>query len=171
MERLGVGVLGLGTVGSGVARLLHEQAERIATRAGRRFDLRSALVRDPHKARNSPPGTRVVTDARRIVDDPDVAIVVETMGGIEPALGIVLEALAAGKDVVTANKAMLAEHGHEVSAQARKHGRAVAFEASVGGGIPIVQALGVGLAANQVQSLAAIVNGTCNFILSSMGVS
>jgi homoserine dehydrogenase len=168
MERVGVGVLGLGTVGSGVARLLDEHGERIARRAGRRFDLRWALVRDPHKPRKVPIETRVVTDARRIVDDPEVAIVVETMGGIEPALGIVLDALAAGKDVVTANKALLAEHGPEVFAQARKFHRAVAFEASVGGGIPIVQALGVALAANQVQSLAAIVNGTCNFILTSM---
>jgi homoserine dehydrogenase len=170
MERVGVGVgvLGLGTVGSGVARLLDEHGERIARRAGRRFDLKWALVRDPHRPREVAPGTRVVTEVRRILDDPEVGIVVETMGGIEPTLGIVLDALASGKDVVTANKALLAEHGPEVFAQARKYHRAVAFEASVGGGIPIVQALGVALAANQVQSLAAIVNGTCNFILTSM---
>src|SRR3954464_16077208 len=107
MERLGVGLLGLGTVGSGVARLLHEQAERIARRAGRRFDLRWALVRDPHRPREAGPGTRVVTEVRRILGDPEVGIVVETMGGIEPTLGIVLDALASGKDVVTANKALL----------------------------------------------------------------
>src|SRR5437899_282443 len=100
MERVGVGVLGLGTVGSGVARLLDEQGERIARRAGRRFDLRWALVRDPGKARKVPQGTRVVTDPRRIIEDPDVAIIVETMGGIEPALRITLDALAAGKHVV-----------------------------------------------------------------------
>jgi homoserine dehydrogenase len=168
MERLGVGLLGLGTVGSGVARLLDEQGERIARRAGRRFDLRWALVRDVHKPRRVPHETRVVTDPRRIIEDPEVAIVVETMGGIEPTLEIVLDALAAGKHLVTANKALLAEHGPEVFAQARKYRRAIAFEGSVGGGIPIVQALGVALAANQVQSLAAIVNGTCNFILTSM---
>jgi homoserine dehydrogenase len=168
MERLGVGLLGLGTVGSGVARLLDEHAGRIARRAGRAFDLKWALVRDVHKPRRLPQSTRVVADPRRIIDDPEVAIVVETMGGIEPALSITLDALAAGKHVVTANKALLAERGPEVFAQARKYRRAVAFEGSVGGGIPIVQALGVALAANQVQSLAAIVNGTCNFILSSM---
>lgn len=168
MERVAIGLLGLGTVGSGVARLLSEAGDRIARRAGRRLDLKWALVRDPSRRRVVPPGASVVTEARRILDDPEVRIVVETMGGTEPALSMVLDALAAGKDVVTANKALLAEHGPEIFAQARRHGRAVAFEGSVGGGIPIVQAIGVGLAANQVQSLAAIVNGTCNFILSSM---
>ena len=168
MEGVGVGLLGLGTVGSGVARLLDEQSERIARRAGRRFHLRSVLVRDLGRPRKVPHGTRIVTDPREVVDDPEVAIVVETMGGIEPTLGIVLAALRAGKHIVTANKALLAEHGTEVFAEARKYHRAVAFEGSVAGGIPIVQALGVSLAANQVQSLAAIVNGTCNFILSSM---
>ena len=93
---------------------------------------------------------------------------IETMGGVEPALDYVLRSLAAGKHVVTANKALLAEHGSKVFAQGRLAGRAVAFEGSVGGGIPIVQALGFALAANQVQSLAAIVNGTCNFILTRM---
>ena len=111
MERVAVGLLGLGTVGSGVARLLDEQGDRIARRAGRRIDLKWALVRDPAKPREVPRGTRIVTDAREIIDDPEVAIVVETMGGTEPALAIVLDALAAGKDVVTANKALLAEHG------------------------------------------------------------
>jgi homoserine dehydrogenase len=169
MERVGVGLLGLGTVGSGVARLLDEQGDRVAHRAGgRRFDLRWVLVRDLAKSRAIPSGTKVVSDPRPILDDPEVDVVVELMGGIEPALGIVLAALAAGKHVVTANKALLAEHGPEVFAQARKYRRAVAFEGSVAGGIPIVQALGVALAANQVQSLAAIVNGTCNFILTSM---
>jgi len=169
MDSVKVGMLGLGTVGSGVARILNESTDRIARRAGRRIELKWAAVRDPRKARGSlPAGTRVTTDAREVVDDPEVAIVVEAMGGIDPALSLVLASLAAGKDVITANKALLAEHGAAICSQARKFGRALAFEGSVGGGIPIVQALGVGLAANQVQSLAAIVNGTCNFILSSM---
>ena len=103
-----------------------------------------------------------------MIDDPEVDVVIETMGGIEPALDYVLQALEAGKHVVTANKALLAEHGPRIFAQARASQRAVAFEGSVGGGIPIVQALGFALAANQVQSLAAIVNGTCNFILTRM---
>jgi homoserine dehydrogenase len=169
MERIAVGLLGVGTVGAGVARILRERAGAIAARAGRRIDLKWAVVRDTGKKRKvSLAGIEVVTDPRRVIDDPEVAIVVETMGGIDPTLGIVLDALEAGKDVVTANKALLAEHGREVFAKARKAGRAVAFEASVGGGIPIVQALEVGLAANQVTALAAIVNGTCNFILTQM---
>ncbi|MBX6312518.1 MAG: homoserine dehydrogenase, partial [Isosphaeraceae bacterium] len=169
MEQVGVGLLGLGTVGTGVARLLEAASDRIARRAGKRPEVRWALVRDPSRRREAPvPAGRIVTDWRRVVFDPEVSVIIETMGGIDPALEIVLEALAAGKDVVTANKALLAEHGREVFAQARRYGRAVAFEASVGGGIPIVQALGVSLAANQVQSLAAILNGTCNFILTGM---
>jgi homoserine dehydrogenase len=169
MGQVGVALLGLGSVGSGVARLLSGEAARIARRSGRRIDLKWVVVRDPGRARNvSTDGLRLITDARRVIDDPEVSIVIETMGGIDPALEITLDALAAGKDVVTANKALLADHGAAVFAQARRYGRAVAFEGSVGGGIPIIQALGVSLAANQVQSLAAIVNGTCNFILTSM---
>ena len=169
MERVSVGLLGLGTVGSGVARLLAEQGERIARRSGRRVEVKWAVVRDPDRRRNFPiPGQRITTDFRKILDDPEIGIVVEVMGGLQPTLDILLEALARGKDVVTANKALLAEHGAELFAQARRYRRAIAFEASVGGGIPIVQALGVSLAANQVQALAAIVNGTCNFILTSM---
>ncbi len=169
MERVAVGLLGVGTVGAGVARLIRDRADRIAARAGRRVDLRWAVVRDPGRPRPvSLDGVEVVTDPRRVIDDPGVQVVIETMGGTDPTLRLVLDALAAGKDVVTANKALLAEHGREVFAQARKHGRAVAFEASVGGGIPIVQALEVGLAANHVTALAAIVNGTCNFILTKM---
>ncbi len=169
MERVAVGLLGVGTVGAGVVRLMRERADEIAARAGWRVELKWAVVRDPKKPRPvALDGIEVVTDPRRVIDDPEVSVVVETMGGTDPTLRVVLDALAAGKDVVTANKALLAEHGREVFAQARKHGRAVAFEASVGGGIPIVQALEVGLAANRVTALAAIVNGTCNFILTKM---
>ena len=169
MERVAVGLLGLGTVGSGVARLLAEQGGRISRRSGRRVEVKWAAVRDLARARDCPlPTGRIVGDVRKVLDDPEIGIVVEVMGGIRPTLDILMEALAKGKDVVTANKALLAEHGAELFEQARRHGRAIAFEASVGGGIPIVQALGVGLAANQVQGLAAIVNGTCNFILTAM---
>ncbi len=169
MERIKVGMLGLGTVGSGVARLLLEQGERLRRRCGRRIELRSVLVREVDKERAVavPPGL-VVTDPRLVLDDPEVSVVIEAMGGIDPTLQLVREALSKGKDVVTANKALLAEHGPEVFAQARRFGRSVSFEASVGGGIPIVHALGVSLAGNQVQSVSAILNGTCNFILTSM---
>ena len=169
MERVSVGLLGLGTVGTGVARLLLEQADRIGRRSGRHVEIKWAVVRDRGRARACPlPTGRIVSDVRGVLDDPEISVVVEVMGGLRPTLDLLLEALAKGKDVVTANKALLAEHGPELFAQARRHGRAIAFEASVAGGIPIVQAIGVGLAANQVQSLAAIVNGTCNFILTAM---
>jgi homoserine dehydrogenase len=164
-----IGLLGLGTVGTGVARLLTEHAGRLARRAGRPIRWKWAVVRHPARPRGvALEGVRVTTDAKLLLGDPEVDVVVETMGGTDPALRYVLAALEAGKDVVTANKALLAEHGGAVFARARATGRAVAFEGSVGGGIPIVQALGVALAANQVQSLAAIVNGTCNFILTRM---
>jgi homoserine dehydrogenase len=172
MERMGVALFGLGTVGAGVARLLLATGDRLARRSGRGFELKWVVVRDSERARDvALPRGIVTTDAARVLADPGVAVVVEAIGGTDAALSMVLSAMAAGKDVVTANKALLAEHGPEIFARARETGRAVAFEASVGGGIPIVQALSVGLAANQVQSLSAIVNGTCNFILSSMAKS
>ena len=169
MDRVAVGLLGLGTVGAGVARLLDLGGERIARRAGRRIEIKWAAVRHPERVRDcSVPTHRIVTDPTVIFDDPEVAVVVEVMGGIDPAFDWICRALASGKDVVTANKALLAERGAELFAVAREHGRAIAFEAAVAGGIPIVQALGVGLAANQVSAIAAIVNGTCNFILTAM---
>jgi len=169
MDHVTIGMIGLGTVGTGVARLLTEHADRIARRAGRRVRWTWAAVRTIDKPRDVRlDGVRLTTDALQVINDPEVDVVIETMGGTQPALKFVLAALAAGKHVVTANKALLAEHGATVFAQARTSGRAVAFEASVGGGIPIVQALGFALAANQVQSIAAILNGTCNFILTQM---
>jgi homoserine dehydrogenase len=169
MNHVTIGLIGLGTVGTGVARLLTEHPERIARRAGRQVRWKWAAVRDLQKKRDvSLEGVHVTSDVLELIRDPEVDIVIETMGGVLPALDYVLKALAAGKHIVTANKALLAEHGSKVFAQGRLAGRAVAFEGSVGGGIPIVQALGFALAANQVQSLAAIVNGTCNFILTRM---
>ncbi|MDG3002657.1 homoserine dehydrogenase [Paludisphaera mucosa] len=170
MQQVSVGLVGLGTVGAGVARILTQHADRIARRAGSRIDCKWAVVRDLNKKdrRAEFEGVRIVDDVRRVIDDPEVAIVVELIGGIDAARRIVLDALAAGKHVVTANKALLAEHGPEVFAAARAADRAVAFEASAGGGVPIVGAINVGLAANQVQSLAAILNGTCNYILTQM---
>ncbi len=171
MERVAIGMLGLGTVGAGVARLLETGANRIEQRAGLKIEIKAAVVRNRDRVRDCKlTRDRITTNPRVVLDDPEIRVIVEAMGGTEPALEYVLAALSAGKDVVTANKALLAEHGREIFSHARKCGRAVAFEASVGGGIPIVAALGVSLAANQIQSLAAIVNGTCNFILTSMAV-
>ncbi len=169
METLRIGLLGLGTVGGGAARLLLEQPDRIARRAGRPLRLAAVAVRDRAKPRTIDIGRVPLTnDAFGVVADREIDVIVETIGGTTVARELVLAALAAGKHVVTANKALLAEHGPEIFARAQAAGRAVAFEASVGGGVPIVQALGVALAANQIQSLAAILNGTCNFILTRM---
>jgi homoserine dehydrogenase len=169
METLGIGLIGCGNVGSGVAKLLLEHPERMAARAGRRLELRHVVVRDPSKPRAvALPAGIVTTDLRDVLTDPQIQVVVEVVGGTDYAKRAVLEALAHGKHVVTANKALLAQHGAEVFDAGRRHNRAVAFEASVGGGIPIIAALAQGLAANQLQSIQAILNGTSNFILTGM---
>jgi len=168
-EPLGIALIGCGTVGGGVARLLHEQSERLAVRAGRPLVLRRVVVRDPDKQRTIElPRELVTTDLQSVLRDPHVHVGVELVGGVDWAKEAVLSLLAAGKDVVTANKALLAQHGALVFDTARRHGRAVAFEASVAGGVPIIAALAQCLAANQIQSLQGILNGTCNFILTGM---
>jgi homoserine dehydrogenase len=168
-EPLGVALVGCGTVGGGVARLLLEQPERLAARAGRALALRRVVVRDPHKERVAClPRSLLTTSLEDVLRDPGVQVVAELVGGVDWAKRAVLALLEAGKDVVTANKALLALHGAEVFDAARRHGRAVAFEASVAGGIPIIAALTQGLAANQILALQGILNGTCNFILTHM---
>jgi homoserine dehydrogenase len=169
MEPLKIALVGCGVVGSGVAKLLLEYPERLASRAGRPLALKRVVVKDPSKARpeSLPPGL-ITTDVRQVLSDPSIDVVVEVVGGVDFARQIVLDALAAGKDVVTANKALLAQHGSEIFDAGRRHKQAVAFEASVGGGIPIIGALSHGLAANQVLSLQGILNGTCNFIMTAM---
>jgi homoserine dehydrogenase len=168
-EPLGIALIGCGTVGGGVARLLLEQGERLAARAGRRLVLRRVVVRDPAKPRPIElPTEQVTTDIQSVLRDANVHVGVELVGGVDWAKHAVLSLLAAGKDVVTANKALLAQHGAEVFDTARRHGRAIAFEASVAGGVPIIAALAQCLAANQIQSLQGILNGTCNFILTRM---
>lgn len=169
MEPYGIALIGCGTVGSGVAKLLLEQPERLAARAGRPLVLRRVVVKHPDKPRPVQlPAHLVSTDLHSVLHDPSIHVGVEVVGGISWARQAVLDLLQAGKDVVTANKALLAEHGLEVFAAARRHGRAIAFEASVAGGIPIIVALTQGLAANQILSLQGILNGTSNFILTAM---
>jgi homoserine dehydrogenase len=166
---LTIALIGCGTVGGGVAKLLLEQPERLAARAGRPLVLRRVVVRDPHKARAVRlPRELLTADFESVLRDPSIDVAVELVGGTDWARRAVLALLAAGKHVVTANKALLAHHGAEVFEAARKHGRAVAFEASVAGGIPIIAALSQSLAANQILSLQAILNGTSNFILTGM---
>src|SRR5438128_10506814 len=168
-QPLGIGLIGCGTVGRGVAKLQLEQSERLAARAGRLLQLRFVLVRDPGKKRGVElPRELLTSDLRKITTDPAVDVAVELVGGIAWAKQAVLDLLAAGKDVVTANKALLAEHGAEVFDAARRHGRAIAFEASVAGGIPIIAALTQSLSANQIVALKGILNGTSNFILTGM---
>jgi homoserine dehydrogenase len=169
MRSVGVALLGLGTVGSGVAKLLLSERERITRRAGLTLELRHIVVRDATKPRAVPvPPSLISTDLSRVARDPDVQIAVELWGGIEPTRRVLLDLLAAGKDIVTANKALLAEHGPQIFDRTHELGRSIAFEASVGGGIPIIAAVGQGLAANQIAAISGILNGTSNYILTEM---
>lgn len=169
MKSIKVGILGIGTVGSGVFEVLRRNQGEISRRAGCGIEVAMVSRRDVAKARaivgDSVP---VVADARAIIANPEIDIVVELIGGCDLAKQLVLEAIAAGKHVVTANKALLAVHGTEIFAAAAKQGVMVAFEAAVAGGIPIIKALREGLTANRIQWLAGIINGTTNFILSEM---
>jgi homoserine dehydrogenase len=169
MEPLNIALIGCGTVGGGVARLLLEQPERLAARAGRPLALRRVVVRDVDKPRAVRlPRELLTADLQQVLRDPQIKVAVELVGGVHWARRAVLALLESGKDVVTANKALLALHGAEVFDAARRHGRAVAFEASVAGGVPIISALTNGLAANQILAIQGILNGTSNFILTGM---
>jgi homoserine dehydrogenase len=166
-DPLGVALVGCGTVGGGVAKILHDHPDRVTARAGTPIQIRRVVVRDRAKAR-AVPVPNVSTDPVTAWADPNVSVVVELIGGTTAARQVVLSALAAGKHVVTANKALLAEHGAELFAAARKAGRVIAFEAAVAGGVPIIKALAESLSANQVTSIQAILNGTSNYILTAM---
>jgi homoserine dehydrogenase len=166
-EPFRIALFGCGTVGGGVARLLLEQGERLAARAGRPLELRHVVIKDRLKPRPVP--TELLSTLDAALADPQVEAVAEVVGGTGWSKAAVLAALAAGKHVVTANKALLSEHGEEIFETARKHDRAVAFEASVAGGVPIIAALTESMAANQVIALQGILNGTSNFILTEMG--
>jgi len=169
MKPIQVGLLGIGVVGSGTFNVLKRNQEEIKRRAGRGIEI--TMVADLNVARARElvgPGVSVVDDARAVIANPDIDIVIELIGGYGVAKTLVLEAIAAGKHVVTANKALLAVHGTEIFAAASAKGVMVAFEAAVAGGIPIIKALREGLTANSIQWIAGIINGTTNFILSEM---
>jgi homoserine dehydrogenase len=169
MKPIKVGLLGLGTVGRGTFEVLGRNQEEITRRAGRGIEVTAVAVRDVKRAREIVGAQLPLTsNAEDIVRHPDVDIVVELIGGYEPARALVLEAIRRGKHVVTANKALLASHGNEIFAAARDRGVMVAFEAAVAGGIPIIKALREGLTANRIEWIAGIINGTSNFILSEM---
>jgi homoserine dehydrogenase len=164
-----VGLLGIGTVGGGTFAVLERNREEIARRAGCAITLKMVADKDIEKARRLVGGRAVVTaDAHEVVRHPDIDIVVELIGGTGVAKDLVMKAIAAGKHVVTANKSLLAQHGNEIFAAAQKEDVMVAFEAAVGGGIPIIKSLREGLTANRIEWIAGIINGTSNFILSEM---
>jgi homoserine dehydrogenase len=169
MKPIQVGLLGMGTVGSGTFEVLRRNQAEIKRRAGRGIEI--TMVADLDVARVQAlvgPDVQVVNDGRAVIANPDIDIVIELIGGYGIAKALVLEAIAAGKHVVTANKALLAVHGTEIFAAAQAQGVMVAFEAAVAGGIPIIKALREGLTANRIQWVAGIINGTTNFILSEM---
>jgi homoserine dehydrogenase len=169
MKNIQVGLLGIGTVGSGVFTVLARNHDEIVRRAGRGIEITMVADLDIARAKAAVGGNvQVVSDARAVIANPEIDIVIELIGGYGIAKALVLEAIAAGKHVVTANKALLAVHGTEIFQAAQAKGVMVMFEAAVAGGIPIIKALREGLTANRIQWIAGIINGTTNFILSEM---
>lgn len=162
-------MLGLGTVGGGVARILHANAEGVAAKAGGPLQLGRIAVRDLERSREvSVDGSLLTDKAEEVVADPDIDVVVEVMGGVHPALALVTAALQRGKPVVTANKELIARHGPELLDLAARHGAGLYYEASVAGGIPIVRPLKACLAANRIRAISGIINGTTNYMLTRM---
>jgi homoserine dehydrogenase len=168
MKPINVGLLGLGTVGGGTLTVLRRNAEEITRRAGREIRVLRAAVRNIDKAKALAGDLPLTTNPFDVVDDPAIDIVVELIGGLEPARELVMQAIKNGKHVVTANKHLVAKFGNEIFAAAQAKGVMVAFEAAVAGGIPIIKALREGLTANRIEWLAGIINGTSNFILTEM---
>jgi len=169
MRKIGVGLLGFGTVGSGVVKILLENRQLIESRLGASLALKWIALRDLEKDRGvAVDASLVTTDPEMVVNDPEVDIVVELIGGYDPAKTFILKAIENGKHVVTANKALLAAHGDEIFSAASRKGVEVGFEASVGGGIPLIRSIKEGLVANSIQGLYGILNGTANYILTKM---
>lgn len=168
LEPVKVGILGLGTVGGGTVHILQRNAEEITRRAGRGITVTHAGAKEINQTHPFRTDNIVLTPLTEVVNDPEVQIVVELLGGTTIARDLTLQAIANGKHIVTANKALIAKHGNEIFAAAQTQGVIVAFEASVGGGIPIIKAIREGLAANKIKWLAGIINGTSNFILTEM---
>lgn len=173
MQTVKLAIAGFGTVGTGLARILEENAEVILARSGKKFELTTVLVRDVNKKRDYLPGPEVkfTADPDEFCSSPDVDIVVELMGGITVAKDIVIKALEAGKHVVTANKHLLAEHGIELFDVAARNNVGLYYESSVAGGIPIIQSIKESLAGNRIKSIVGILNGTANYILSEMSTN
>jgi homoserine dehydrogenase len=168
LEAVKVGVLGVGTVGSGTINVLKRNAEEIERRLGRKVVVTHAAARTPSKLDADATGINISDDLEALVSNPEIDVVAELIGGYEPARSLVLKAIASGKHVVTANKALIALHGEEIFAAAKQQGVIVAYEAGIAGGIPVIKAIREGLAGNKIEWLAGIINGTGNFILTEM---
>ena len=169
MEKTKVAIVGFGTVGSGVAQLLIDHGDRTARHAGRVLWVEKVVVKNANRPRRYKLPEGVLTDnLDEVIKDPEIKVVAQLVGGLEPARSIMLKLLESGKDVVTANKALLAEHGGEIFDRARELGRSVAFEAAVAGGVPIIANISQCLSANQIEVIEGILNGTSNFILTKM---
>ena len=168
-QKINVGIIGLGTVGSGAFRILRDNAELIRRRVGVPVEVTKIAVRDATRDRGvAIPAGVLTTNPSQVIDDPNIDIVIELIGGYEPARELILAAIARGKHVVTANKALLAADGAEIHEAARRAGVSIGYEASVGGGIPVIKALKEALAANRILSIYGIINGTSNYILTKM---
>ena len=168
-RQVNIGLLGCGTIGSGVFHLMEQNASELAEAAGRPLRVSRILVKDPDESRPfSADKSLMVTDAAALTDDPDIDIFIEVMGGLEPARAIALEVLKSGKHLVTANKELIANHGQELMEAAARTGSQVRFEASVGGGIPLIRPLEESLGGDNVEKIMGIVNGTTNYILTRM---
>lgn len=169
MNDLNIALVGCGTVGTGVARILHEKSDLLALRAGRRLNLCHVVVRDVRKSRGVDFGSaKVSSDLASVLKDPSVHVVIQVVGGLEPARQLMVDSLESGKDIITANKAVLYAHGKELFELARRNNRTICFEAAVAGGIPVIAAVTQALTGNRIVSIEAILNGTSNFILSRM---
>ena len=169
MKQLKIGLLGLGQVGSGVYSILKSKGRMLAQKHGVRFHIEKIAVRRPAKKRLvRAKRSELTTNARALVRNPEIDVIVELIGGIHPAKELILTALKSGKDVITANKALLAEHGRELFREAKRRGQHLFFEASVGGGIPVIKTIREGLIANKIHSVYSIINGTSNYILTKM---
>ncbi|MCX5715387.1 MAG: homoserine dehydrogenase, partial [Candidatus Omnitrophica bacterium] len=169
MEKINIGLIGFGTIGSGVVKVLRERKAALKDLAGADIKLKYICDKDLTSDRGVKVDKKILTkDVKKVLTDPQVNIIIELIGGIHPAKEFILTALKNEKDVITANKALLAEEGEEIFRTAKKYNRQVRFEASVGGGIPIIKALSEGFAANKIETIYGIINGTSNYILSRM---
>ncbi|MFN3568489.1 MAG: homoserine dehydrogenase, partial [Caldimicrobium sp.] len=169
MKEINIALLGFGTVGQAVYQLLETNKETLKNRLGVNFRIKKILVRDPKKRRECPvPKESFTTSFEEILNDPSIPIICELMGGIEPARSYILSALEKGKQVITANKAVLAEKGGDIFKTAEKNRAFLGFEASVGGGIPVIKTLREALVGNKIERILGIINGTTNYILTRM---